>query len=80
MNLQEYTEIMEQFVDSHGLDVVIATLGVICLDKGAHIQSSYSDDMLAGDWFKVADYLADKVAHSKTVQNVSESNQSIPFL
>ena len=74
MNLEEYTDIMEQFIDSHGLDAVVATLGVICDDKSAHIQASYNDKQLAKDWQRAGDYFAVNVAHAVAVQTVSKAN------
>jgi len=72
MRLQEYTDILEQFIDSHGLDVVLATAGTICDDKAAHIRESYNDQLLSKEWQKAGDYLAVNACHAVAVQAVSK--------
>lgn len=48
----ELMRALEDMVDRHGLQTVLATLSEICSEKDNHITQNWQDDALAGMWEK----------------------------
>ena len=68
MKLDEFMKITEVYIDEHGIDDVLIALSVICMDKAAHIETSYGKDGTSKAWNRASVYL-DRVAHNKSIQD-----------
>lgn len=42
--------ILEQFIDSYGVDGVAQAIDEICLEKAAHVRENWQDEKLAKEW------------------------------
>lgn len=65
----EFLTELELQIDYRGLDVVLAELSLVCGEKAEHVRHNWQDNTLAAIWAN-ADRALDKLAHSKTVQQV----------
>jgi hypothetical protein len=48
-------DVLEAYLDLHGLDTVLETLSEICHDKAVHIAENWQDVALAKEWHKAGD-------------------------
>jgi hypothetical protein len=48
-------ETLEQYIDMHGLDFVLAGLASVCREKAEHLRSNWQDERSAKQWERKAD-------------------------
>ena len=61
-DLQKLTKIenqLETLIDAHGVDSILESIGIVCRDKADHIRSNWQDNVLAGQWERVAKKIDD---------------------
>lgn len=62
MDKDKFEQIVETFIDSHGLASLCGSVAYICYEKSDHIKSTWQDTYLAKAWNKAGD-LFDRLAN-----------------
>lgn len=57
--LNEVQEKLENFIDEHGLNIIIEQITEICYLKADHVKSNWQDDHLAENWELQGDEIRD---------------------
>lgn len=66
-NVAHAIELLEQLIDSKGLEAVLNNIGFICSEKAAHVDSAWGDRTMARMWSRASDAVY-KAGQGKAIQ------------